>query len=660
MSIDRIHELRKLIQKYNEEYHIHDQPTISDYDYDQLLRELITLEAAHPEAFDLSSPTQKIGGAVLKEFVKVKHSRPMLSLGNVFNFEELKEWANKVEQAVGATAYCVELKIDGLAMSAHYQAGNFNMALTRGDGDEGEDVSHNVKTIKSVPLKLNKEQSLEVRGEVFMPINVFNSLNEQRVIDELPMFANPRNAAAGSVRQLDSKIAMQRQLDAFWYYVPDGSIYGLKSHYESLQWLKSLGFKTNPLTKLFKTIEECYTYIEQMDVHRNELPYDIDGMVIKVNDFALQDELGYTLKMPKWAIAYKFKAQQVQTELLDIFVTIGRTGKVTPNAKLKPVQLAGSLVSFASLHNEDLIADKDIRIADQVIIRKAGEIIPEVVASIKEHRGSTSTPYVFPNKCPSCNHPLVRYEDEAAHYCVNSLCPAKTVEAIAYFASRDCMNIDGLGIAKVKQLYEAKLVASILDIYQLKQHQESILNLDKFGLKSFENLLKAIEDSKSKDLENFICALGIRQVGTKASAILARTFLDIHKLMAATVEELQLIKDIGVITAQSIWDFFQDETNQMMINSFESFGLNLKTEAKLTKESRFTNKRVVVTGTLTKMSRQQVESLLTEYGAMVSGSVSKQTDYLICGENAGSKLEKAKQFNIEILDEAAFIKEIDQ
>ena len=392
--------------------------------------------------------------------------------------------------------YCVEFKIDGLAMSCVYEQGKFVYASTRGDGEFGEDVSSNIKTIKSIPLKIAYDKNFEVRGEVFMPIKSFNNLNLQRSNDNLALFANPRNAAAGSVRQLDSKVAAQRNLDAFWYYLPDGLDYQLDSHYECLKWIESLGFKINPYTKLFTNIEDVYAYIEEIDKMRNDLPYEIDGVVIKVNDLNQQKQLGFTMKTPKWAIAYKFKAQEVVTILEDIFVTVGRTGKITPNAKLTPVNLAGTTVSYASLHNEDIIKEKDIRINDQVVVRKAGEIIPEVVSSIKDTRKPDSKPYVFPEFCPSCHHKLVRYADEAAHYCINAQCAAKVVESIAYFASRDCMNIDGLGVNKVRQLYEHQIVKAIVDIYELQDKKQAVMNIDKFGSKSFDNLIKAIEDSK--------------------------------------------------------------------------------------------------------------------------------------------------------------------
>ncbi|MFI3284395.1 MAG: NAD-dependent DNA ligase LigA [Erysipelotrichaceae bacterium] len=657
MSISRINELRKLINEYNYQYHVLDHPVIADVDYDQLLRELISLEAQYPEAYDPLSPSLRVGGQVLEGFKKVKHLRPMLSLGNVFSREELVEWASKIEEKYDVN-YCVELKIDGLAMSLHYSQGRFQYATTRGDGEYGEDVTHNIMTIKSIPLVIDEQKNVEVRGEVFMPKKSFEKLNLEREMNQETLFANPRNAAAGSIRQLDSKIVSKRQLDAFWYFLSDPKEFGLSSHQASLNWMAALGFKTNPETRIYDHIEDVYQYIQQIEETRHQLPYEIDGMVIKVNPIDIQDQLGFTMKTPKWAIAYKFKAQEVSTKLLDIFVTVGRTGKITPNAKLEPVSLAGTTVSYASLHNEDMIKEKDIRINDEVIVRKAGEIIPEVVCSITSARGCESEVYQFPHVCPSCQHPLIRYEDEAAHYCINSQCPAKIVEAIAYFASRDCMNIDGLGVRRVQQLYDAKLIHKISDIYRLDQYQEEICALEKFALKSYDKLIQAINDSKNNPLDKMICALGIRQVGEKASKVLAERFKTMEALAHASEEMLVEVNDIGLITAKSIIDYFKDETNQLLIEELIELGCQMPYHQIEIQDSIFTDKTVVVTGSFADLSRKEVQALLTQLGAHCASAVSKLTDYVIYGEKAGSKLKKAQELGVQTMDEATFLKEV--
>ncbi|MEG2330442.1 NAD-dependent DNA ligase LigA, partial [Anaerorhabdus sp.] len=480
---ERIEELRNLLNRYNYEYHVLDQPTVTDAEYDQYMRELTSLEKQYPEYSDPLSPTQRIGGTVLDEFTKITHKRKMMSLGNVFNEDELKAWAKRIEDEVGKVEYCAECKIDGLAMSIEYQNGLFNQAVTRGDGEVGEDVTFNVKTIKSIPMAIDYKDEIEIRGEVFMPKASFEALNEIKREKGEQEFANPRNAAAGSIRQLDSKIAASRKLDAFWYHVPDGETYGVKTHYDSLMWIKKLGFKVNENTTLFSNIDDVWKFIEKMTIERNNLPYEIDGIVVKVNDFEAQDQLGFTVKVPKWAIAYKFPAEEVVTTLEDIFITVGRTGKATPNAKLTPVRLAGSTVSAATLHNEDMINQKDVRIGDTVVVRKAGDIIPEVVRSIVEKRDGSQLPYHFPTVCPDCGMPLHRFEDEAAHYCVNSDCPARVVNSIAHFASRDAMNIDGLGEKKVEQFHKAGWLNKVNDIFKLKEYREEILEMDKFGEK---------------------------------------------------------------------------------------------------------------------------------------------------------------------------------
>lgn len=657
---ERIIELRNLLNKYNREYHVLDTPSVSDAEYDSLMRELNQLEAQYPEYNDPLSPTQRVGGAVLGEFNKVVHKRKMLSLGNVFSFDELKAWANRIESEVGNVEYCAECKIDGLAMSILYKDGKFVQAVTRGDGETGEDVTMNVKTVKSIPMEINYQNEIEIRGEVFMPKSSFVALNDAKRLQGEDEFANPRNAAAGSIRQLDSKVAASRKLDAFWYYLPDGSNYGVNNHYDSLMWLNTLGFKINENTTLFTNIEEVWKFIETMTVRRNELPYEIDGVVIKVNDFAIQEELGFTVKVPKWAIAYKFPAEEAQTILEDIFITVGRTGKATPNAKLKPVRLAGTTVSAATLHNEDMIKMKDVRIHDVVIVRKAGDIIPEVVKSLSDKRNGTQVVYHFPLICPDCGMPLHRFADEAAHYCVNSDCPARVVNSIAHFASRDAMNIDGLGEKRVEQFHRAGWLNTVADIYELKNRRNDILNLDKFGDKSYENLVSAIEDSKEKGLDKLLFGLGIRQVGSKAAKVLAIHFGTMDNLAQATIEELVGIDDIGEITADAIITYFKDSSNLQLIENLKKNNVKLNYEKEDVVESIFSNKTVVLTGSLQQYSRSNAQAILEKLGAKVTSSVSQKTDFVIYGTEAGSKLQKAQSLGVKTMTEEEFMEIVEK
>lgn len=661
MSKERIIEIRKLLNQYNHEYHVLDKPSVDDSVYDKLMVELIDLEEKYPEFSDPLSPTQRVGGSVLEGFSKIEHKRRMLSLGDVFSYDELRSWAKDVESKVGSVKYVAECKIDGLAMSLTYLNGEYTQAVTRGDGSVGEDVTNNVKTIKSINMHIDYKDELEFRGEVFMPKASFNSLNEEREKSGEPLLANPRNAAAGSIRQLDSKIAASRKLDAFWYYLPDGTTYGLNTHYESLMWLKSLGFKINEEgTKLLNNIEEVISFIEDLAIKRDDLAYDIDGVVIKVNDYHLQEELGYTIKTPKWAIAYKFPAQQAMTKLNDIFVSVGRTGRCTPNAVLEPVRLAGSTVSAATLHNAEMIASKDIRINDYVVIHKAGDIIPEVISSIKEKRDGTQVPYEFPENCPICNMKLHKYEDEVDHYCVNNDCPARVITSIAHFASRDAMNIDGLGEKRVEQMHKEGLLSTVADIYKLKDKKDKILSMDKYGEKSYTNLIDAIEKSKTNTLDKLLFGLGIRQVGSKAAKVLASEFGNIDSLMEAKINDLNVIKDIGDITADAIVTFFEDEANVHLINSLKEEGVNMVIEKAEKFESIFTNKVCVLTGSLSVLTRNEAQEKLEQMGATVTSSVSKKTDYVIYGEAAGSKLAKANELNIATLSEQEFMDEVNR
>ena len=653
MDKDRIIELRKLLKQYSYEYYTLDKPTIPDSEYDQLFRELEDLEAKHPELFDPDSPTQRVGGTVLSEFTKIAHDKPMLSLGDVFSYDELRDWAKKITDIYPSVEFCVEYKIDGLAMCLVYEDGLLKQAVTRGDGVVGEDVTNNVRTILSIPMSIPYKQRYDIRGEVYMPKTSFERVNRERRENNEEEFANPRNAAAGSIRQLDSKICASRGLDGFWYHVPDDV--NCESHYDSLMYARSLGFVVNDTIKLCDNIEDVITHIEETAKIRHSLGYEIDGMVIKVNSYKLQKELGFTSRIPKWAIAYKFPAEEVRTKVEDIFITVGRTGKCTPNAKLTPVKVAGTTVSFATLHNEDNISDKDIRIGDTVIVRKAGDIIPEVVRSIKENRDGSQIKFRFPTKCPVCGGKLYRFEDEAAHFCINTECKARLVYSISHFAERNAMNIDGLGERKSEVFIENGLIQSFEDIYKLHNKKDEILSIEKFGQKSYDNLIEAIENSKKNSVERLLNGLGIRQVGEKASKVLAAHYKNLDNLMNASFEDLSSIKDVGPVTAQYIRDFFDEKNNKEMIEQLRLFGVNFDyIDTSISNDSVFNGKTVVLTGTLSKYSRNEATELLENMGAHVSGSVSKKTDYVIYGVEAGSKLTKAQELGVKTLSEEEF------
>lgn len=656
----RIAELRNIVNRLSYEYYVLDQPSVDDREYDRYYQELLQLETDFPQFFDANSPTQRVGGTVLEGFQKVTHKRMMLSLGNAYNLEDLRAFDQRVRNEVSSPRYVAELKIDGLAMSILYQEGRFVQAVTRGDGTVGEDVSANVKTIKSIPMNIELQGEVEIRGEVYMPKQSFEQLNEVRAKNNEDLFANPRNAAAGSIRQLDSTIAASRGLDAFWYYFVNASEYGIGSHYEAMKKMDELHIRTNPMRRLCDNIEQVWEYIQEMSAQREVLPYEIDGIVIKLDQLSDQEHMGYTVKTPRWAIAYKFPAEEVSTKLLNIVLTVGRTGRITPNAVLEPVRVAGTSVSAATLHNEDMIQQKDVRIHDTVIIRKAGDIIPEVVRSLSEKRDGTQHPYAFPTQCPICQSTLVRFPDEAAHYCINQDCPARVVESMIHFASRDAMDIDTLGDKKIEFLHKQGLLTTIEDIYHLHEHKEALLSLEGFQEKSVQKLFSAIEASKEKPLEDFLFGLGIRQVGKKAAKLLAKHYLHIDALMAADEAQLTALKDIGEITAKSVVAFFGEVRNQQLIAHLRSLGLNMTTESEETSESIFTDKTVVLTGSLSSLTRNEAKALLERLGANVSGSVSAKTDLVIYGEAAGSKLTKAQKLNVATMDEEAFMKEVSQ
>ena len=656
MSKERIEQLRSLIDRYNHEYYVLNQSSVSDQEFDRLMGELSTLEAQFPQYADPLSPTQRVGGAVQDGFTKVRHQKAMLSLGNAYNQADVFDFVDKVTAAVGKTPLSLELKIDGLAMSVRYENGTFVQAVTRGDGEVGEDVSANVKTIRSLPLKLPQPITLEMRGEVYMPKAALEAANVQRLAANEEPFANPRNAAAGAVRNLDTAIAASRKLDAFWYTYVDAAADGYTTHSASLKALANLGIKINPYTRLVTTKAELWNAIEEITAFRHDLPYEIDGIVIKVDDLNKQVRLGFTAKTPRWAIAYKFPAEEVTTRLKNIFITVGRTGKVTPNAELEPVRIAGTMVGFAQLHNEDYIAAKDIRIGDAVIVRKAGEIIPEVVGPVVDQRDGSQVPYTFETICPSCGGPLVRDPSEAAHFCINSSCPARIVEALAHFASRNAMNIDGLGIKTVTALFEAKLVDSIDDIYALTV--DTLLTLPGFKQKSAENLMAGINASKANSLEKLITGLGIQQVGEKAAKTLALRFKTLDSLRNATLSDLMATDDVGDITATQIRAYFDEPHNQALLNAMVDAGVNTQCLLNVETDSPYAGKTIVVTGSVEGYTREDVEAWFEARGAKAAGSVSKKTSLVIVGENAGSKADKARELGIPIKTAKEWLDEV--
>ncbi|MCP8617855.1 NAD-dependent DNA ligase LigA [Salirhabdus salicampi] len=656
---EKITKLREELNEYNYEYYVLDRPTISDHEYDEKMRELIQLENEHPELKTEDSPSQRVGGEPLDEFVKVQHKLPMLSLGNAFNETDLRDFDRRVREGSDQpVSYVCELKIDGLAVSLTYENGKFVRGATRGDGKTGEDITHNLKTVKSIPLKLQQDETIEVRGEAFMPKRSFDSLNDARAQKGEELFANPRNAAAGSLRQLDPKIAAKRNLDIFIYSVGEWQGEHLNAHSERLDYLKQLGFKTNPEWKRCETIDQVIDYVKHWTEDRPHLSYEIDGIVIKVDQIDVQDALGFTAKSPRWAIAYKFPAEEAITKLVDIELSVGRTGVVTPTAILEPVKVAGTTVKRASLHNEDLIQEKDIRIGDTVVIKKAGDIIPEVVRVITEKRTEDLEPFQMPTHCPECGSDLVRLEEEVALRCINPNCPAQLREGLIHFVSRNAMNIDGLGEKVIAQLFKEDLVHTIADLYKL--NKEQLLQLERMGEKSVNNLLSAIEKSKENSLERLLFGLGIRYVGSKVADTLAQHFKTIDALMKADKEDLEAIQDIGEKVADSIVRYFQKPQVASLIEELKQLGINTKyngiTMEEITEDSPFAGKTVVLTGKLEVYGRSEAKKKIETLGGKVTGSVSKKTDLLIAGEDAGSKLEKATSLGVEVWDENRFIR----
>ncbi len=651
----RIDELIKIINEADYNYHTLDNPTITDQEYDKYLRELFDLEEANPELIRSDSPTQHAGGQIIDEFTKVEHKIPMMSLSDVFSDSEIEQFDERIRKENVNPKYMCELKIDGLSVSLLYENGNLVRAATRGDGVIGEDITHNVKTIKSIPLKLKEEVDIEVRGEIFMNKKTLEEINKKRIANNEQPLRNCRNAAAGSIRQLDSKIAAERKLDAFIYHLPNPLDYGIHTHNEALEYMKSLGLKTNPNNRLVNNISEVLDFISEKAKIRNDLPYDIDGIVIKVNNIDDQQKLGFTAKYPKWATAYKFPAEEVLTKLKDIIFTVGRTGQITPNAVLDPVIVAGSTVKRATLHNEDYVIAKDLKIGDIVSIRKAGDVIPEVVEAKKERRTGEEKDFVMIDKCPMCSSKLVKKEGQVDYFCINPECPARKIEGLIHFSSRNAMNIDGLGDRIVEDFFNFGFIEKISDIYNLKVHRNDIITLEGYGNKSVTNLLDAIEMSKSNSLEKFIFGLGIPHVGEKTAKILASHYKMLDKLINSNVDELVNIDDIGGTIANSVISYFNDKDNMDEINKLKAIGINTKyLGGEIKQNENFLGKSFVLTGTLETLTRDEAKKIIEDNGGKTIGSVSKKTSVVIVGKDPGSKYNKAIDLGIEIWDEDEF------
>ena len=652
----KIYELTELLNKYRKEYYEQDAPTISDYEYDSLLHNLEVLEEQYPEYALPDSPTKQVGYTASNQFEKVVFDRPMLSLGDIFNYDEVRAFVNRIYNMGFNPTFVCELKIDGIASSLTYNKGFFVLGSTRGDGQVGENITNNLKTVNTLPKVLEKDLDLEVRGEVYMKRSVLDSLNEDRKNKGLDLFKNCRNAAGGSLRQLDSSITKERKLSNFCYTLVNPEKYGINSQTEALEFMKQCGFAVNNNYKLCKNADEIIDYLEYWQEARKELDYDTDGVVIKVNEFDLYEKIGYTVKAPKWGIAYKFPALEVETKLLDIIYTVGRTGNITPNAVLEPVFISGSLVQRATLNNEDFCIDKDIRIGDYVVVRKAGEIIPEVVSVNLNRRQEGLKPFKMIVNCPICNQPLERKENESLHFCVNENCDGRNIANIIYFASRPCMDIEGLGEKVVEELYDLGYIRKITDIYYLEKHRSAIESLEGYGELSVSNLIKSIEKSKENPLERVIAALGIRYVGAKVSKILAKEFGSLDNLMNATFDLLNNIRDIGPNISNSVINYM--ENNKELIKELQTIGIDPKVEKIEAADLLYSNKAIVLTGKLETLTREEATKIIEDLGGSVTSSVSKKTFMVVCGSDAGSKLTKANQLGIKVINEEEFLKEV--
>ena len=649
---ERIDELVTILNEANYNYHVLDNPTITDQEYDSLFRELQILEEKNPSLVRSDSPTHRVGGVVLDSFKKVTHKIPMMSLGDIFNEDEVRQFDARIKKEGINPTYVCELKIDGLSVSLHYEKGKLVTAATRGNGTIGEDITNNVKTIKTVPLTLKEEIDIEVRGEIYMSKETLNKLNEERKAKNQPLLQNCRNAAAGSIRQLDSKVCASRKLDCWIYHLPNPEDYGIKTHWEALEFMKKLGFKTNPNNLLVTDVEGIIDYIHYKGKERPNLSYDIDGVVVKVNNLEEQKKLGFTAHHPKWAIAYKFPAEEVLTKLKDIIFTVGRTGQITPNAVLEPVIVAGSTISRATLHNEDYVKAKGLKIGDIISIHKAGDVIPEVGEVKLDRRTGNEKDFEMITRCPMCNEPIFKKEGQVDYFCINPHCPARHIEGLCHFVSRKAMNIDGLGDRIIEDFYNLKYIKDITDIYKLSCFRDELTELEGYGNKSIDNLLEAIENSKENSLERLLFGLGIPNVGEKTSKILAARYGTLDNLMNATFEELNQIPDIGEIIAKSIIDFFQNEKNRDIIEELKELKVGMEyTGPKVVINENFNGKTFVITGTLTKYTRDEVEEKIENLGGKTSSSVSKKTSAVIVGENPGSKYPTAVELGIPIWNE---------
>lgn len=645
----RMDELIDIINEASIKYYVDDNPSITDQEYDDYYNELLKLEEKYPDLKRSDSPTLRVGGKVVDKFEKVTHESPMLSFDDIFNEDEIVLFDERIKKTCPNATYTLEPKMDGLSGSLLYEKGVLKRAATRGDGLIGENITHNVKTIKSVPLRLNKELDIEVRGEIYMSKASFEKCNKEKEKRGENLFANPRNAAAGSVRQLDSKIAAKRNLDFMAYFIPNPDKYGIKTQGESLAFLKELGFKTNyNLNGLAKDVNDIINYIDDLGSKRSNLPFEIDGVVLKVNSLEDEAKLGFTERVPRWGIAYKFPAEEVLTTLKEIKFTVGRTGKITPNALFSPVHVAGSVISKATLHNEDYCLDKDVRVGDVISIRKAGDVIPEVVEVKKERRTGKEVPFKMIENCPMCASKLVK--EDANYFCKNDLCPARKMEGLIHFASRNTMNIDGLGERIIEDFYNMGFIKSISDIYLLSNHKEDLIELEGFGEKSVNNLLESIENSKNNSLEKVLFALGIRHVGKKTAKILAKRYKNIDNIINVNIDELTNVNDIGEIIAKSVRTYFDDPLNLKLIGDLKKLGLNFEYKDD-SSDDTLSGMAFVLTGTLEKYKREELTKILEDKGAKVTSSVTKKTTGVIVGDKPGSKYDKALKLGVKIYKE---------
>ena len=657
---NRINELIDLINYHNNRYYNEDSPEITDFEYDNLMKELIKLEEENPKLKRADSPSNRVGGKPLDKFNQVTHKIPMLSLSNAYSAQDLRDFDKRVRDSINEEVeYVVEFKIDGLSVGLTYNNGIFEKGATRGNGIIGEDITQNLKTVKSIPLKVADNEEIVVRGEVYISKENFEAINKVQEEEGLQLFANPRNLAAGTLRQLDSKLTAKRPLDIFIFNLEYIENTELKTHSESLEYLSKLGFKVSPNYKVFNDMDEIIKHIEHWTTNRSNLPFEIDGMVIKVNNLSQREKMGYTAKSPRWAIAYKFPAEQKKTKLIDIIVEVGRTGTITPTAILEPVRLAGTTVSRATLHNEDYINEKDIRIGDTVIVQKAGDIIPQVVEVVKDERTGDETIFKLPDKCPVCSEPTVRLEGEAAVKCINISCPAQIRRGIIHFASRDAMNIEGLGESIVTLLLDNKIIKDIADLYYI--NKEDIINLERMGEKSVSNLINAIEKSKQNDLYRLINGLGIKYIGVKGAKVLAKNFKSLDEIINADVNELINLEEFGDIMANSVIQFFKEEKNISVIEKLEDAGVNTKSIVSEDESlaNIFEGMKIVLTGTLPTLKRNDAKEMIEVRGGKATSSVSKSTTFVLAGEEAGSKLTKANELGIPVIDEAKFLEMID-